>query len=83
MTVTAPLSLQDVRIVPLPDKACVSKFRCGVSEIDGWAHSKCAKFHDRHHARAFCAMRENCASALGFYSLSFSAEDASKIAKND
>ena len=83
MTATGPLSLQDIRIVPLPDKEHLKKFCCGVSEIDAWARGKCSKFHERHRTRAFCAVRDGARTALGFYSLTFQAEEASKIAKND
>lgn len=82
MTIVAPkLDLTTVNISHIQSKGCVDKFRCGVPEIDKWVKDKAVKFHDRGRAKVFVAKGPN--STLGFYSLSFSTENNSKLAKSE
>lgn len=69
-----PLDLSRVRIRPLPDNRALSRFCCGVREIDGWARSKCAKLHSKRRARVFCAFNGEAQAAIGFYALSLKPE---------
>lgn len=67
------LDLSRLKIADIASKDCVGKFNCGETQIDQWARKKAFKYHCRHRARVFCARLDSGATALGFYSLSFSA----------
>lgn len=77
------LDPNNIEISPLTSKSCVAGLNCGVREIDNWAKSKAAKFHKNGRARVFIARRLGSKSAIGFYSLSFSLENSSKLVKQD
>lgn len=83
MTVGQKQDLPPNKIAPIHSRGCLDRFNCGEREIDKWASEKAWKFHDRDRARVFVARPEGGGSALGFYSLSFSTENSSKIAKKD
>lgn len=72
-----------IKISHLTSKECIAGFSCGVREIDGWAKSKAAKFHEKGRARVFIARQEGSKTPLGFYSLSFSLEKNSKLINQD
>jgi ribosomal protein S18 acetylase RimI-like enzyme len=71
--------LRALQIRQIDSRECVKGFGCGVVEIDKWVRDKCWKFHDRHRARTFCAFGQGNVSALGFYTLSFTSENAKKV----
>lgn len=68
-TVRRALNLSQVRIVPLADGLALDGFRCGDASIDKWAASSW-HLEQVHRARTFCAMEDQNAKAIGFYSLS-------------
>ena len=73
------LDLQQIKIVPLPENSNIHKFRCGVSEIDKWSKDKARKFHEQNRTKIFCALDSKTNFLCGFYSLSFSNEEAGKL----
>lgn len=81
--VSQKLDPSKIEISHLKDRSCMSGLSCGVREIDSWTKSKAAKFHEKGRARVFVARHEGSAAAIGFYSLSFSLENSSKLVKQD
>ena len=80
MTIASPkLDPSKINIKPLVNKNCISNFSCGVNEIDNWANRKARSLHIKGRKRVFIAWHEDCATSLGFYSLSFSLENSSKL----
>lgn len=77
------LELAATKITHIQSKGCMEKFSCGVREIDKWAKDKAWKYHDRGRAKVFVAKQDNRPTTLGFFSLSFSTENSSKLAKAD
>lgn len=77
------LDLTQIQITHLQSKECLKKFSCGEREIDHWVKSKAEKFHSKGRAKVFVARLKGNASALGFYSLSFSLENNSKLLNQD
>lgn len=77
------LELAETKISHIQSKDCVSNFSCGVREIDKWAKEKAWKYHDRGRAKVFVARIASKPAAIGFYSLSFSTENSSKLARAD
>lgn len=75
--------LNNVAVSHLQSKNCLNKFSCGETEIDRWASNKSQKFHTKGRARVFIARSKDNNSTLGFYSLSFSLENTSKLAAQD
>ena len=73
------LDFQRIKITHLPSNYPINKFRCGVPEIDSWAKDKARKFHEQNRSRVFCAIDEDSGTLCGFYTLSFSSEDARKL----
>ncbi|WP_432653415.1 GNAT family N-acetyltransferase [Ruegeria atlantica] len=63
----------------LRTKDCLRSFSCGEREIDKWAKDKAHKFHERRRARVFCARSTTDGPTIGFYCLSLSTEQTSKI----
>lgn len=82
MTAGQKLDLSQTNIEWIRSKDCLRRFNCGEREIDGWAKDKAWKFHDRGRARVFVA-RNDGGGTQGFYSLSFSTENSSKLDKAD
>lgn len=83
MNASPKLELAAAKITHIQSKNCVRNFRCGVREIDGWAKDKAWKFHDRGRAKVFVAKSNEVPTTLGFYSLSFSLENTSKLSKSE
>jgi GNAT superfamily N-acetyltransferase len=77
-TLALSLDLKQIRIRPLQDKDAIRRFSCGVREIDGWC-VKALKRCNTNRSRVFCAHIGENASAIGFYSLTFSSESQAKI----
>ncbi|RYG91172.1 GNAT family N-acetyltransferase [Loktanella sp. IMCC34160] len=77
------LDLTSTKIEPIQSKSCVARFACGEREIDRWAQEKAWKFQERGRARVFTAKLSGSSSSAGFYSLSFSTENNSKLAKSE
>lgn len=64
--------------MPVADKACLSKFACGESDIDNFA----LKLHKRvqqNRVRGFSVHEGAAAWGLGFYALSLTVEDKRKV----
>ncbi|MDX0232900.1 GNAT family N-acetyltransferase [Sinorhizobium meliloti] len=76
------LDLDRIKISPLPSKESIHKFRCGESDIDYWVGNKAAKWHTQNRSKVFIAHDEGSQTARGFYSLSFSTEEGSKLASH-
>lgn len=72
--------LPQLEVTPLRAKECLRKFSCGEKEIDKWAKDKAHKFHEKRRARVFCARSNSEGPAIGFFCLSLSTEQSSKIA---
>lgn len=70
-------------ITPIRSSDCLKGFTCGDPTIDRWATTKAWKFHQRGRARVFTARSDKNPSVLGFYSLSFTTENSSKISSSD
>lgn len=79
MTAKTALDLSSVRIKQLDHKDCLSRFQCGVHEIDDWAKDKAHKFHTQRRMRIFTAHLPGNSSAAGFYALSMRLEPPSKL----
>jgi ribosomal protein S18 acetylase RimI-like enzyme len=77
--VKTSLDLQQIKIIPLVENLSIHKFRCNVAEIDKWAKDKAQKFHSQNRTRIFCAVNGATNVLCGFYSMSFSSEDARKL----
>lgn len=77
------MDLKQIRISRLTSKDSIRTFRCGESEIDRWASSKAAKWAEQNRTKVFIAHDEGGAAAHGFYSLSFSTEEGSKLTGTD
>ncbi len=69
--------------MPLEDRSCIKNFKCGVNEIDSWAKQKSYKFQSTDRARVFVAILEDGVTAIGFYTLTLSREDTSKLIENE
>jgi GNAT superfamily N-acetyltransferase len=76
---TPSLDLQKIRISGLTKNIDISKFNCGVHELDSWIGRKCWKAHDKNKVKAFYAHLEEGATALGLYTLSLSIETTDKL----
>jgi GNAT superfamily N-acetyltransferase len=81
--VSQKLDPSAIKITQLKDKSCVAGFSCGVKEIDAWTKSKAAKFHEKGRARVFVARHADSQATLGFYSLSFSLQNSSKLTNQE
>lgn len=80
MTVaSSSVDLDRIEISPLPSKESISKFKCGEHEIDSWTAKKASKWHEQNRTKVFIAHDEGSAVARGFYCLSFSTEEGSKL----
>lgn len=71
------------QITHLQSRDCLRRFSCGEREIDRWAKEKAHKFHDKRRARVFCARLSSGSDAIGFYCLSLSTEQSTKIVAAD
>ena len=67
----------------LDSRETLRRFSCGVPEIDRWANSKAYKFHSKGRARVKLAFAGESASPTGFYSLTHSVAEASKLLRNE
>lgn len=79
MGVKISLDLHQIKITALPDNSKIQTFRCGEAEIDDWAKDCAQKFHSENRTKVFCAIDSQTKMLCGFYSLSFSNEDARKL----
>lgn len=77
------LDLTSTKITPIQSRNCVSRFSCGEREIDRWAQDKAWKFQERGRARVFTAKLDGSSTSVGFYSLSFSTENNTKLSKSE
>lgn len=64
-------------------KKCLSRFDCGVREINKWASDKAFKMHDRGRARVALAFADGSNTACGFYSLSMTMEAGQKLLRQE
>lgn len=84
MTDASPsLDLTSVRISALDSQFDISRFNCGVHEIDSWISKKCQKACEQNKLKAFCAHLENGTTALGLYTLSLMFDSIDKIEARD
>lgn len=67
----------------ISEKTDLQKFACGVDEIDRWAREKAFKFHTTGRARVTAAWPEGSSSVCGFYSLTHSVAETSKLLRNE
>jgi GNAT superfamily N-acetyltransferase len=77
-TVNPLLDLSKLRVIPLADKKCLSRFQCGNWDIDGFA-AKAFKFSQRNLIKVFAAHEGEAPWALGFYAFSLKMEDKRKL----
>jgi GNAT superfamily N-acetyltransferase len=80
---TPSLDLTTVRISALGNQFDISRFNCGVHEIDSWIGKKCRKACEENRLKAFCAHFENGSTALGIYTLSLMFDSVDKIEATD
>lgn len=73
------MDLSQIRISPFSSKDAIRNFSCGHSDIDKWL-AKAPKWSEQNKARLFLAHTQGNSKAMGFYSLSFSSEDRTKLA---
>ena len=73
-----PLDLSKLRVLPIADKTCLTKFECGDWDINGFA-GKAHKWSQRNLMRVFSAHEGAAAWGLGFYALSLMIEDKRKL----
>lgn len=77
--VTNSLDLRKIRISALNDATDISKFRCGVQQMDSWINRKGRKYHEKNRSKVFCAQQTGNSTVLGLYELSLSFEDSSAL----
>ena len=82
--VKSPANQDTIRVTLLPSKDSVRNFSCGEREIDHWVSRQAVKWTSQNRTKVFVACNAGNELAVGFYSLSFSSEEASKLeAAND
>lgn len=72
-----------ITIRPTLGNGELSKFRCGVPEIDKWACDQADRRHVAGRFRVFVATEADGATPLGFFALSFTTEQTSKLLHQD
>lgn len=77
------LDLTKIRISSLTERDSLRSFNCGVTQIDRHAKKKAAKQCEKKRARVFIAHDDSSKIAKGFFQLSLSLEDDSKLKKGD
>lgn len=70
-------------ILHLEAKEQLSRFNCGVHQIDQWAKNSAHKLHDRGRHSVYIMREVGGASVVGFFSLSLTQESSSKLANAD
>ncbi|MBD3756041.1 MAG: GNAT family N-acetyltransferase [Gammaproteobacteria bacterium] len=83
MVATTNPATQKLIISHIRTNECVRGFSCGVREIDRWAREKAFKRHEKGRSRVFIARDNDAPPTLGFYALSFSLENSSKLHRAD
>lgn len=76
-------SLTTLEIIALKSRSQLSRFNCGVREIDRWAEKSAYKDHSRDRRRVFVLQEQDGVSPIGFYSLSLRQEHSSKLLTAD
>ena len=74
---------QKIKLKHLEAKESFRSFQCGVHEIDRWARDKAHKFHTKGRARVTVATAEAGAAPIGFYSLTHSIAETSKLLRSE
>lgn len=72
-----------VTLKHIEDKKSLGAFNCGVREIDRWAKEKAHKFHSNGRARVTIALPEKSVIPIGFYSLTHSIAETSKLLRRE
>lgn len=80
---SAPPKKLNVEILHLEAKEQLSRFNCGVSQIDSWAKNSAHKLHDRGRHAVYVLREVGGVSVLGFFSLSLTQEKSSKLLSAD
>lgn len=78
-TAAQPLDLSSIQVCSLAATAGISRFRCGVREIDDWCQSKASDRDRRNQSRIFCAIARGDADVLAFYSLAMRGSDSKHV----
>jgi len=76
---SSSLDLKSIRISGLSNNIDITRFNCGVHEIDSWIGRKCHKAHEQNKTKVFYAHFEGGTTALGIYTLSLSFENTNKL----
>jgi hypothetical protein len=63
------LDLASIRISALTESVDLSRFNCGVQDLDSFLRKKCQKAHRQNRIKAFYAHLDNGETALGIYTL--------------
>lgn len=82
MSIAIP-SEASFEIVHLETVKQLSRFNCGVPQIDKWAKNSAHKLHDRDRHRVYVMRESGGVSVVAFFSLSLTQESASKLTNPD
>jgi GNAT superfamily N-acetyltransferase len=77
------MDLASIRVSGLTKDIDISRFNCGVHDIDSWICKKCWETHEQNRIKAFYAHLDGGTTALGLYTLSMHFEPADKLEEDE